>query len=117
MLSKDEFRLDFSAPKRRHDDAQKYVIYVLWLIGHSERTIARTLGLRTKQVAGIISRSEYTGRSSMSDQEREILLGELREIRFEDGVPLDGGKLDKIPWEIRTLGESQLRGPLRRKIR
>jgi hypothetical protein len=116
-LSKSEFCLDFSAPKRRHDDARKYIIYVLWLIGYSERSIAITLEMRVKQVAGIVGRSDYKGRSSMTDQERRMLLNELRQIRYEDGVPLDGGKLDKISWDLRPLGESQLRGPLRRKMR
>ena len=116
-MSKSEFRLDFSAPKRRHGDAEKYMVYVLWLIGYSERSIAIILEMRTKQVAGIIGRREYKNRSAMTDQERRILLDELREIRCEDGVPLDGGRLDKISWDLRPLGESQLRGPTRRKMK
>ena len=116
-MSKSEFHLGFAPPKRRHDDAQKYTIYVLWLIGLSERSIGITMGLRPKQVAGIIGRSEYKCRSSMTDQERKMLLAELKAIRLEDGTPLDGGKLNKISWEVRPLGESQLRGPLRRKMR
>lgn len=116
-MSRSEFQLGFAPPKRRHDDARKYIIYVLWLIGYSERSIAITLEMRVKQVAGIIGRSDYKGRSSMMDQERRSLLKELKEIRYEDGVPLDGGKLDKISWDLRPLGESQLRGTLRRKTR
>lgn len=116
-MSKSEFRLDFSAPKRRHDDARKYIVYVLWLIGWSERSIAIILEMRPKQVAGIIGRSDYRNRSIMTDQERRMLLQELKEIRYEDGAPLDGGKLDKISWDLRPLGESQLRGPTRRKMR
>lgn len=116
-MSKSEFRLDFSAPKRRHGESMKYIVYVLWLIGYSERSISIILEMRPKQVAGIIGRSDYRNRSIMTDQERRTLLEELREIRFENGVPIDGGKLDKISWAIRPLGESQLRGPVRRKMK
>lgn len=116
-MSSGEYQLGFAAPRRRHDDAQRYVIYVLWLIGYSERSIARALALRPKQVGGIIARSEYSGRTSMADQERRKLLQELKAIRHEDGVPLDGGKLDKVSWELLPLGKAQLRGPLRRKMR
>ena len=111
------YRLDIGAQRRRHADPEKYMIYVLWLIGHSLRSIAITLQMRTKQVAGIIDRSEYKNRSIMTDQERRTLLGELKEVRFEDGVPLDGGRLDRIKWDLLPLGTTQMRGPMRRKMR
>lgn len=104
------------AVRKKHADPQKYVIYVLWLIGFSERSIASILMLRHKQIAGIVNRSEYKDRSSMTDEERQAHLMELADIRFENGVPLDGGKLDRIRWEVRPLRVQQLRGPTRRKL-
>lgn len=94
----------------------KYIVYVLWLIGHSERTIAQVLCLRSKQVAGIVGRSEYAGRSFMSDAERAEKLKELEEVRFEDGKPLDGGTLDRVEFRILPVGERALKGPLRRRL-
>ncbi|MDB5552108.1 MAG: hypothetical protein JWL86_2092, partial [Rhizobium sp.] len=37
--------------RKRHNDSAKYVIYILWLIGHSERTIAKVVNARPKQVS------------------------------------------------------------------
>ena len=116
-MSGRKFKLDIPAPKRRHTDPDKYVIYVLWLIGHSERSISFVMGFRLKQIAGIIGKSDYSNRSAMTDQERRNLLQELRDVRFEDGVPLDGGKLDRIAWDLLPLGKRQLRGPLKRKMK
>jgi hypothetical protein len=112
-----KYRLDIGAQRRRHADPEKYMVYVLWLIGYSQRSIAITLQLRTKQVAGIIDRSDYRNRAIMTDQERRSLLYELKEVRYEDGIPLDGGRLDRIEWELLPLGATQMRGPLRRKTR
>lgn len=39
----------------------------------------------------MIQRSEYAGRSSMSRAQCAALLKELEEVRFEDGLPVDGG--------------------------
>ena len=44
----------------RHKDATVYVVWVLWLIGMSERAVGLVVGLGRKQVAGIISRSPTT---------------------------------------------------------
>ena len=112
-----KFKLDIEATQVRHTDPDKYVAYVLWLIGYSERSIAIVLGFRRKQISGIIGRSEYKNRAAMTDQERRKLLAELEEVRFLDGIPIDGGRLNKIRWEILPLGGSQLRGPLKRKMR
>lgn len=103
-------------PKRRHIDADKYVIYVLWVIGHSERSIAYVMGFRRKQIAGIIANSDFAGRSTMTDGERRSHLKDLLEIRFANGDALDGGRLDNIEWDLRPLEKTQLRGPLRRKM-
>lgn len=102
--------------RRQHGDRVKYVAYVLWLIGYSERTIALSLSLRTKQVAGIIGRSDYAGRKFMSDDERTEKLKELESIRLEDGDPLDDGMLDRVPFQIIPLGSASKPGPLRRSM-
>ncbi len=102
--------------RRQHGDPVKYVTYVLWLMGYSEGTIAKTLSLRRKQVAGIITRSEYAGRSAMTDHDRSEKLKELQEVRYEDGVPLDGGMLDRIGFEIMPAAKTALPGPLRRRM-
>lgn len=102
--------------RKRHSDSVKYVVCVLWLIGHSERTIAGVLSLRRKQVAGIITRSDYAGRSTMTDHERAEKLKELRDIRFDEDYPLDGGLLDRVPLTIIPLGSTIAPGPLRRRL-
>ncbi|TBC78001.1 IclR family transcriptional regulator [Rhizobium ruizarguesonis] len=79
-----------------HQDQAKYTAYVLWLIGYSYQTIGKVLHLDRSQVGGIIQRSEYAGRTSMSRAQRAALLKELEEIRFDDGRPVDGGLLDKV---------------------
>lgn len=102
--------------RSHHADRVKYVACVLWLIGYTERTIALALSLRTKQVAGIIGRSEYTGRSKMTEQERKEKLKELEDIRLIEGEPLDDGMLDRVPFVIVPLGSTSKPGPLRRRM-
>ena len=116
-MAKPAFKLDISADQKRHADPDKYVCYVLWIIGHSERTISIVTGLRRKQVAGIIGRSDFKNRAAMTDKERRIHLRDLEEVRFEDGVPLDGGRLNRIKWELIPSQSKQIRGPLKRKMR
>ncbi|MBN9235143.1 MULTISPECIES: hypothetical protein [Phyllobacteriaceae] len=104
--------------RRRHDDAVRYVTYVMWLVGYSQRSIAFALGMRTKQVAGIIENSEYRARSSMSDEDRTAKLSELEAIRLDDaGAKLDGGILDRIGFTARPLDRRQSRASLKRKVR
>lgn len=102
--------------RQRHDDRTQYIACVLWLIGHTERTIAQVLSLRTKQVAGIIGRSGYAGRSSMTDSERAEKLKELESLRYEDGKAVDGGLLDHVKFNIVPLSPSRHAGPLRRSM-
>lgn len=103
--------------RKRHGEDVKFVIYVLWLIGHSERTVAKVVNLRTKQVAGIIHRSEYAGRAFMTDAIRTEKLKELADIRMEDGAPLDGGLLDRVEFTIIPTGSDRAAaGPLRRLL-
>jgi len=94
-----------------HRDATIYIVWVLWLIGFSENSIAKVLTLRKKQVAGLVGRSPYTNRSEMGDPEREAALKALLSARIdEDGRPLDGGILDRIPMKIIPLRRTQRRG-------
>lgn len=116
-MSGRKFKLDIPAEHRRHTDPDKYVVFVLWMKGYSERSISYVMGMRVKQIAGIIGRSEYKGRSMMTDHERRMRLMELKEIRMDDGYPLDGGKLNNIDWELLPLGKAQLRGPLKRRMK
>lgn len=102
--------------RHRHDDRTQYIACVLWLIGHTERTIAQVLSLRRKQIAGIIGRSGYAGRSTMTDAERAEKLKELEELRFDDGASLDGGLLDNVAFKIMKIGTPATRGSLRRRM-
>jgi hypothetical protein len=102
----------------RHSERVRYIVYVLWLIGYSQRAIAGALKLRTKQVAGIIEGSVYKDRAAMDDRFRQDRLDDLKSIRFDEaGVALDGGSLDKVPFRIKPLSDRQHRGPLARKLR
>lgn len=85
---------------QHHRDPVKYTACVLWLIGHPHSAIAKVLGLKGSQVAGIVTRNGYAGRSSMTIAERNELLQELKEIRMEEGLLLDGGILDRIPFRV-----------------
>lgn len=104
------FNLDF-LPQTRHPESTKYSVVALWLIGLGSSSIAKLLLIPRSSVASIVSRSEYADRSSMTDQERQILLDELREIRFEDGRSLDGGRLDAISWTVQPLSPAKIRPP------
>lgn len=92
----------------QHSDRTAYVAWVLWLIGMSERGIAAALLKRRKQIAGIVGRSPYANRSAMSDEERKQKLDELVAVRFgDDGEPIDGGLLDRVPLKIIPLRAAQ----------
>lgn len=81
----------------KHGEARVYVVWVLWLIGLSERGVGLVAGLGKKQVAGIVGRSPYKNRSAMTDVERKTKLDELWAVRFdEQNKPVDGGILDKF---------------------
>ncbi|MBW8285062.1 MAG: hypothetical protein K0M55_15835 [Rhizobium sp.] len=88
------------ARRQRHDDRTQYVACVLWLIGCQRSTIAKVLNLRRSQVGGIIDRSEYADRFSMTIAERQAKLKELEDLRFSDGEALDGGLLDNVPFKV-----------------
>lgn len=107
------YQLDFQPPRRRHDISTEYVVTALWLIGFSAGAISSLVGLRRSQTLGIVHRSGFESRSEMTDEQRQFHLDELREIRFEDGRPLDGGRLDGITWQIQLLSPAKVR-PARR---
>lgn len=85
-------------------------MWVLWLIGMSEKKIGLVAMKGGKQVSGIVSRSPYANRSAMTDQERQKALDELVSVRIgEDGKKIDGGILDKVPMKIIPLQGRQLK--------
>lgn len=95
----------------KHPSTIKFVAYALWLKGHSMPMIAHWLGIRTKQVAGIVARSAWPNRSSMTDAERQAALDELKQIRLDkSGTSLDGGLLNQFVWKIEPLERVQQRG-------
>lgn len=91
----------------RHHDGVVYTVWVLWLIGMSEPKIGAVTLKRSKQIAGIVGRSPYKNRSAMTDQERQRHLDELISVRFDDGKPIDGGILDRVPMKIIPLRGKQ----------
>lgn len=89
------------APTRKwHGEREKYIACVLWLIGYPDSAIGRLLLMKRSQVGGIVTRNGYAGRTSMTIAHRNELLKELEEIRMEEGQPLDGGLLDRIPFRV-----------------
>lgn len=94
----------------KHRDATVYTVWVLWLIGMSERGVGMVAGLGKKQVAGIVTRSPYSNRSKMSDAERREKLDELWGIRSEGGEPIDGGILDPLRDSFLPLRGRQRKG-------
>lgn len=95
----------------KHSDRSVYIIWVLWLVGMSEASIAKVALKRPKQVAGIVTRSPYRNRSGMTDAERREKLTELLAARIgDDGQPIDGGILDRVPLRIIPLRGKQRKG-------
>jgi len=94
----------------RHSEKTIYIATVLWLKGHTVSMVSYWCGLRLKQVAGIIDRTEYNNRSAMTLQERQEALDLYREARFgPDGRAADEGALDKIDWVALPLEQDQER--------
>jgi hypothetical protein len=87
----------------RLSDSDRFVIWTLWVIGFSASSIAAVTGLPRKRVLNACNHSPYAGRSLMSDAQRKEFLQELKEIRCENGVAIDDGRLDKVRWEIMPL--------------
>lgn len=98
-------------PRRtEHSDRTNYIVWVLWVIGFSEAGIGSVTGKRRKQIAGIVNRSPYPNRSSMSDEQRQKALDELLLARIgDDGKPIDGGVLDRVPRKIIALRGRQVK--------
>ncbi|MBO6755716.1 MAG: hypothetical protein JJ902_05285 [Roseibium sp.] len=95
--------------RRRYSDATLFIAYALWVKGHTETTIAMTLGLGRKQVSGIIGRSPFSNRTAMSDDERQDHLSDLKAIHFDqDAKTLRcGGRLKTFDWTILPLLKDQ----------
>lgn len=92
-----------------HSESDKYVVYVLWVRGHSLTTISRWTRKGVKQLAGIVTRCPWKNRSAMTDQQRQVALNELRAIRMVDGEKLDKGGLDGIDWKVLPLLKGQVK--------
>ncbi len=96
---------------KTYTEAERYIAWVMWVVGFSEKSIAVSLGIRRKQVAGLVNRSPYPNRSAMSDAERQAALNDLLSMRTgEDGKPIDGGRLVNVPTTIVPLRKAQKRG-------
>lgn len=74
----------------------------------SESSIATVVLKRRKQISGIVSRSQYSNRSAMTLEQRQAALDQLFTVRYdEDGQPIDGGILDRVPREVMALRPKQ----------
>lgn len=74
----------------------------------AEASIAAVVMKRRKQIAGIVGRSPYANRSAMTKEQRQAALDELIAVRFgDDGKPVDGGILDRIPIKVIDLRGKQ----------
>lgn len=94
----------------KYTEAQRYVCWVLWVTGFSIPMIAKVLGLRNKQVAGLVTRSPYPNRSALTEEERQKSLDELLAVRIgDDGRPIDGGLLENPPRKIIPLQDRQVK--------
>lgn len=103
-------RKDVLSDVRRHyTTGEEFTIMVLWVMGYSVAVIAKVMRLRLKQVAGKIKRFDFV-RADMTDMDRQALLRELEEVRYEDGSPLDGGLLDRFAWGILPIKGKQKKG-------
>lgn len=90
----------------RHDDRTKFIVYVLWLHGLSESEVGIIAGLRRKQVAGIIGKSDYRNRSAMTVGERLDKLRELKAVRYDDsGCAIDSGMLPDRVFTPKATGK------------
>jgi len=96
--------------RQKHSETTIYIVYVLWVIGYTQKAIAGVVGLSKAQVAGIVDASAYANRAAMSESDRTDHLADLWAIRFDaKGVSLDGGLLDKIVWDTMPLEKRQVK--------
>lgn len=95
----------------KHDEPTKFCAYALWLAGYGASTIGRWLLIRRAQALGVCQRSPWGARDRMTIEERQKALYELKAIRFGlDGLPMDGGRLNRFDWQAMPLEKSQVRG-------
>lgn len=106
-----KFALDLPAQRRRYTEKDQFVVVALWLAGFTASTISRTYGFRRSQILGIVNRSGFEARSSMTDHERQAELNLLRDYRIADdsGAPLDGGLLRRFDWCIMPIEDGRKR--------
>ncbi|MGH0003158.1 hypothetical protein ACQU0X_24070 [Pseudovibrio ascidiaceicola] len=98
--------------KSKHSDATLFIVYAMWLKGHTETTTARIAGLKTKkQVAGIIARSPWKDRAGMGDAKRQQELSNLKQIHYDDETKAlrCSGRLQQFDWTIEPLCRDQRR--------
>ncbi len=94
--------------KSKHSEATLFIVYAMWLKGHTEATTALAAGLHSKkQVAGIIARSPWKDRAGMGDQARQEELSNLKRIQYDQGKPRCGGRLKDFDWTIEPLCKDQ----------
>ncbi|GHB33917.1 hypothetical protein GCM10007094_23550 [Pseudovibrio japonicus] len=96
--------------KSKHSDATLFIVYAMWLKGHTEATTALAAGLQSKkQVAGIIARSPWKDRAGMGDAARQEQLEELKQIHLDEdaGELRCGGRLKDFEWTIEPLCKDQ----------
>jgi hypothetical protein len=111
-----KFALDLPAQRQRYTEKDQFVVVALWLAGFSASAISRTYGFRRSQILGIVHRSGFEARSSMTDQQRQAELNLLKDLRIDDdsGVPLDRGDLKNFDWRIMPIEDGRKRRPARR---
>ncbi|KZL17654.1 hypothetical protein PsAD2_02990 [Pseudovibrio axinellae] len=96
--------------KSKHSDATLFIVYAMWLKGHTEAITARVAGLKTKkQVAGIIARSPWKDRAGLGDVARQDELTKLRQIHYDADAKQFrcGGRLRNFEWSIEPLCSDQ----------
>ncbi len=97
------------ARRSSHPDDVIFTTYVLWLKGHTAVFIGAYVGLRRKQVDGLVARSPFSDRANMDDEMRQSHLDHLRQIHRDEetGELRCGGRLRAIDWDILTLASDQ----------
>ena len=104
------FKLDLPVEHRRHHGTDKFIVTALWLVGFSAGDIARTSGLRRTQILGIVYRSGFEMRSTMSDDERQEAIVEL----FDSSTAEQRAALPGFDWTIRPIEDGRQRRPARK---
>ncbi len=86
--------------REKHNSGIRYIILVMWIAGHSQAAISNLIGMRRKQVAGIIDGYDCARRSTMTNTERRSTLDVLLSEK-PDGV--DSAIYDTLKQMTATL--------------